>query len=339
MSHLQFVLQHLFTQNWEECRCCGRLPAWTLSTRSLHHLPSETTALHLSPLTSHLWPLTSHMSRDEGAGKKNLVLAKLRLRLIRFVQCNTIKKCFLGDHRRKKIHFLVFIVCTVRYLLPWQRNCSIHPSASRCVPSFKKESFQGIRSPQYADIVCFPFNTDVFWDRCVKAVSQRWCCTLGAWARCRRLDREWALLPWGLLLGILNTGRGLSSTLLSHMAFMWTRKERYFPPAMPAHQRGAQHGEFPASPFNINVCQTERVGLTFDQLRAGEAQHARVAWQVQATGQPHWTAQNVLLMVLQKRTQHGSYSKHVTQQYILPGVENLNTLFHVCKYRRRCTRP
>lgn len=62
----------------------------------------------------------------------------------------------------------------------------------------------------------------------------------------------------------------------------------------------------PASP---SATHPEPVGLTFDQLGAGEAQHARVAGQVQATGQPHWTTQNVLLMVLQKRTQHRPCSK------------------------------
>lgn len=49
--------------------------------------------------------------------------------------------------------------------------------------------------------------------------------------------------------------------------------------------------------------------VTFDQLGAGEAEHARVAREVQPTGQPNRTAQDVLLVVLQEWTQHGAYSK------------------------------
>lgn len=37
--------------------------------------------------------------------------------------------------------------------------------------------------------------------------------------------------------------------------------------------------------------------VTFDQLGAGEAEHARVTREVQPTGQPHWTTQDVLLVV------------------------------------------
>lgn len=38
--------------------------------------------------------------------------------------------------------------------------------------------------------------------------------------------------------------------------------------------------------------------VTFDQLGAGEAQHACMAREVQPTGQPHWTTKDVLLVVL-----------------------------------------
>lgn len=43
---------------------------------------------------------------------------------------------------------------------------------------------------------------------------------------------------------------------------------------------------------------TDVAVVTFDQLRAGEAEHARMAREVQPTGQPHWTTQDVLLVVL-----------------------------------------
>lgn len=63
-------------------------------------------------------------------------------------------------------------------------------------------------------------------------------CTLEAWALCSRVESEWALVHWGFALGILNTGLGLSSIPLSLTAFMWTKNERYFPPAMPTDERG-----------------------------------------------------------------------------------------------------
>ena len=60
--------------------------------------------------------------------------------------------------------------------------------------------------------------------------------TLEAWARCSREERDWALLLWGLE-GILTTGRGFSSMPLSLTALMWTKNERYFPPAIPARRQ------------------------------------------------------------------------------------------------------
>lgn len=93
-----------------------------------------------------------------------------------------------------------------------------------------------------------------------------WMCTLEAWARCSRVDSVWALIPWGLALGILITGRGLSSTALSLIALMWTRKERYFPPAMPEEQ-----GQSLINPQLHGWPQTA-------QLSGSETLHIRQTW-------------------------------------------------------------